>query len=142
MHGNRKFDPVCSVPECLRPHKTTGFCNMHYQRVKRLGHIGPVGRIVRGRYKDGSGYIVVRKVGNRKILEHRLVMEQFLGRDLEPFENVHHLNGIRDDNRIENLELWAKPQPNGQRVADLVAWVAENYPDEVRAAMAREVSVA
>ncbi len=104
---------------------------MHYLRLKRLGHLGPVGVIERGRYHDSNGYIVVRKEG-KKITEHRLVMEQMIGRELAPRENVHHLNGVRDDNRSENLELWVAPQPRGQRVADLVAWVVTAYPHEVQ----------
>ncbi|WP_404433291.1 HNH endonuclease [Microbacterium lacus] len=54
-----------------------------------------------------------------------MVIAEQLGRPLLPSENVHHRNGDRADNRLENLELWSTTQPSGQRVEDKVEWAVE-----------------
>ncbi|XKF88654.1 HNH endonuclease [Microbacterium lacus] len=61
----------------------------------------------------------------RNELQHRVVIAEQLGRPLLPSENVHHRNGDRADNRLENLELWSTTQPSGQRVEDKVEWAVE-----------------
>ena len=130
---------TCSLEGCDRVHEARGYCSMHYQRVlqgldpleERKPHSLPVGH----RRKDGQGYIYVRVGAGVWKGEHRLVMEQVLGRELRRGESAHHKNGVRDDNREENLELWVSPPRHGQRVEDLVRWIVEQYPDQVADAL-------
>lgn len=75
------------------------------------------------------------KVGPaERVLEHRFVMERHIGRLLRPEETVHHVNGNKADNRLENLELWSSVHLKGQRVCDLVLFargILELYGKEV-----------
>lgn len=74
---------------------------------------------INGRRKTKQGYIIVKTQDGRWLGEHRYIMEQKLGRQLRQAESVHHINGIRDDNRLDNLELWVGPIRYGQRASDI-----------------------
>jgi hypothetical protein len=84
-----------------------------------------------GRTRHKAGYVMVRVPDHPRagkspyVFEHILVAEQILGRYLSPGESIHHRNGVRADNRPENLELWTTPQPSGIRVSDAIAWAVE-----------------
>lgn len=72
-----------------------------------------------------DGYLYRQHPSRGRMREHRYQMELKLGRQLQPNENVHHINGIRHDNRIENLELWTRPQPVGIRARDALDWAEQ-----------------
>lgn len=87
-------------------------------------------------YINSKGYRILHRQGHPNaygkdgsIGEHTLKMSEFLGRQLKKSESVHHINGIRDDNRIENLELWTRNSRPGQRVDDLIKWCIEFLKD-------------
>jgi hypothetical protein len=137
-----KNESGCSIPGCDRPFSGLGFCEAHRIRHnKGADMFAPLRTIRPGEWGewgvDNRGYIRrSRRLPDgrqEKQAQHRYVMEGVLGRQLLPGENVHHINGVRTDNRPENLELWVTHQPNGQRPEDLVAWareIMERYDDD------------
>jgi|11BtaG_2_1085332.scaffolds.fasta_scaffold62672_1 hypothetical protein len=90
-----------------------------------------------GRIVNKDGYIEVyspehpnRRKHTPYVLEHRLVMENHLGRLLTKQEVVHHRNGVKDDNRIENLELFST---NGKHLSETLKGQCPQWtPDGIR----------
>jgi len=72
-----------------------------------------------------NGYVYISTAKNNGVFFHRYLFEEKIGRKLREGEFIHHVNGIRHDNRIENLELWDKTHPQGQRVEDKIIWAKE-----------------
>jgi len=78
----------------------------------------------RGWSLDKHGYVILSKGGKSGYgqPEHRAVMEAHIGRPLKPHETVHHKDGNRRNNALDNLELWSSRHGKGQRVSDKIAF--------------------
>lgn len=109
---------------CSRKDNKTKFKKGHKPRYKAFGEnnwmFGKIGEKAPcwkgGRRKNKSGYIIVH-VGKRKVmLEHRVIMEKYLGRKLFRDEWIHHKNKNRSDNKISNLMLIKHGEPNAHQI--------------------------
>lgn len=113
-------------------------CGKNTVRTKSLKRHGSAYNYEQKYCSKGCAYNALRKGGTvdkngyrystiagKQVFEHRAVMENFLGRSLDTKETVHHRNGIRTDNRLENLELWSSRHCKGQRVEDKVTHARE-----------------
>lgn len=116
----------------ILPSAGSGYCNHKCYRPHQQHPTGQDSKSWRGgRGKHVNGYVTVRQ-GKKTVLEHRLVMERHIGRALHSWETVHYINGRRDDNRIENLELWASRHGPGQRATDFVVHLQRAIVDRNR----------
>ena len=160
MRENRMTGQPCSIAGCAKPVIGRGWCGMHYARWRTYGDPEAPDRRAAGQRlratldwrnpKDlaqldwtpiGSGY---RGAGwpehpnasrNGRVSQHTAVMAAVLGRPVAEGETVHHKNGVRSDNRPENLELWVTAHPAGQRVSELIAFATEildRYRDDMQ----------
>ena len=138
MSVRKKNTGLCSFNDCTNLAKSKELCSGHYQQSLKGRELTPLLPRTRVRAVGATrvtphGYVVVNlpshPMSNTSgwVYEHRLVMSELIGRPLYRDENVHHKNGVKTDNRPENLELWSTFQPQGQKVEDLLQWAQEIF---------------
>ena len=114
----------CSMAGCDRQARSRGFCMSHYRRdLERRGgsDCPPRNSAPIGSKRLANGYVRV-KCSTGWVFEHRMVMEAAIGRPLTADEIVHHRDGDKQNNAIQNLELCSNlRQPPRQRLKDQLA---------------------
>jgi len=135
IKGQKKWECVCDCGG-IRYHLTYDLtsgkvmsCGCYNKELVRERMSGKNNRLWKGGVgvKNGNGYLEIKHGVNRGKLEHRIIYEQYYNIKLKPHQNIHHINGIKTDNRIENLELWDTSQPSGQRIEDKIIFYKKLY---------------
>lgn len=128
----KMFPPSSPRPSYVSPRERGQAVNRRRSQTRQA--VREAGQFTPGKVDTRSGgsgeYVILRcsgRYGLKRdcVTEHVWKVERCLGRHLNPKEAVHHKNGVKDDNRLENLELWCSSHPSGQRVPDLVAHAIE-----------------
>lgn len=142
MPPRRREKDTCDFEDCTRRYTHKGLCKAHYNQMMKKQTLRPLRPHTLKEEDvvwrpDKKGYMISRAKSvtqNRRntAKQHIYVMEQHLGRKLLPNESVHHKNGIKADNRLNNLELWTVPPLKGQRVEDLLDWIIAVYPNKLQ----------
>ena len=126
-------DEICEVSRgnLVAGHtRSCGCLQDTYRKEGQNGANGPRWKGGRVHHKK-SGYVYLHKPAHPHankmgyVAEHRIIMEECMKRYLRPEETVHHKNGIKGDNRPDNLELRIGNHGKHQSVADLVTWAQE-----------------
>ena len=107
---------------------TTTLCRKHYVEIEK-DEPKTLDWFLRAektsRHINTYGYVILYFGSGQKMAEHRFVVAKRMNRLLLPHETIHHKNGIRDDNRSENLEYWPSKHGKGQRAEDMIEWHRE-----------------
>lgn len=107
-------DKICCVSGCNFHVHSNDFCKLHYTRNKRHGNPEIIKINTRGTgFLTPSGYVEIG-INGKKCLQHIYVAEQIFGGKLPNGYVVHHKNGIRSDNRPENLQICTSTKEHHQ----------------------------
>jgi HNH endonuclease len=100
---DRNKNTKCLIPDCDGDYRSKGYCKKHYSRFMRYGDPN-----ILKHQPNGSPHIKryrKKRIGEKTVSLHRWVVEQHIKRKLLPTEIIHHKNGNKLDNRIENLQI-------------------------------------
>jgi hypothetical protein len=148
QHAGEKLRPLrsmsigCAFPSCAKKHEAQGYCGAHYSQMRKGQKLKPLKFPEYRDQQNSSGYVMTYEPScpmaykSGYVLKHRLVMSQALKRPLFKDEQVHHKNGRRDDNRIQNLELRIGNHGPGSGIQDRIddaIFILERYAPDLLA---------